>query len=367
MTEQKPPIVSAIIPTRNRPGLVLRAIESVLRQTVSDLEIIVIIDGPDPETELVLETAREDRLRVLQLESPAGGAEARNSGVRAARGEWIAFLDDDDEWLPEKLRIQLEFVSSLQDECPVVCTRIVARSVAHDRIWPRRLPELDEPMSEYLFCRKGFGHGDAALQTSTILTSRSLMLRQPFQAGLKRHQDWDWILRVSADPTVRIHILSEPLSIYYFGDQRQSVGRTADWDFSLEWAQCRRDLITPKAYSFFIATECVPRARKSATGVSVYLRLAKEFAFKGSPRPLSVLLFFLFLLVSEETRHRIRDLLPSKGRWSVGTTEWLSAASPASAAYGVRPVSGGADRMASVALASNEREQKKRTARAGRD
>src|SRR5688572_11583153 len=85
--------VSAIIPTRGRPELVVRAVRSALAQTYKDLEVIVVIDGPDPATEKTLEQSADKRLKVIVLSDAIGAAQARNIGATSARGGWIAFLD----------------------------------------------------------------------------------------------------------------------------------------------------------------------------------------------------------------------------------------------------------------------------------
>ena len=106
-------IVSAVIPTRGRPELLQRAVRSALAQTLREIEVVVVIDGEDPVTSLALESGSQDgRLRVIALAVSVGGSDARNRGVDAARGEWIAFLDDDDEWLPGKLQAQLDAVKA---------------------------------------------------------------------------------------------------------------------------------------------------------------------------------------------------------------------------------------------------------------
>src|ERR1700743_3192727 len=101
------PIVSIVIPTAGRPQLVLAAARSVLAQTVTDIELIVVVDGPDPDTEAALTTVADPRLRVLRNPASVGPGQSRNVGLAAARGDWVAFLDDDDEWLPQKLARQL--------------------------------------------------------------------------------------------------------------------------------------------------------------------------------------------------------------------------------------------------------------------
>ena len=108
-------IVSAVIPTRGRPELLQRAVRSALAQTLRAIEVVVVIDGEDPATSLALKewTHQDGRLRVLALPASVGGSDARNRGVEAASGEWIAFLDDDDEWLPGKLQAQLDAVGTI--------------------------------------------------------------------------------------------------------------------------------------------------------------------------------------------------------------------------------------------------------------
>jgi glycosyltransferase involved in cell wall biosynthesis len=106
-----PPAVSVIIPTFNRANLVAGAVESALEQTVSGIEVIVVDDGSTDST--AQELARfGNRIRVLHQQN-AGVSAARNAGIRAATGEWIAFLDSDDRWQPTKLERQLKCVEEL--------------------------------------------------------------------------------------------------------------------------------------------------------------------------------------------------------------------------------------------------------------
>lgn len=102
------PAVSVIIPTYNRASYVLQAIESVRRQTFSDYEIIVVDDGGFDATRKLLVQYAGERFLYLRADHNVGLAAARNLGIRAARGKFIAFLDDDDLWHPEKLFRQIE-------------------------------------------------------------------------------------------------------------------------------------------------------------------------------------------------------------------------------------------------------------------
>jgi glycosyltransferase involved in cell wall biosynthesis len=110
------PKVSVIIPTYDREAKVQRAIESVLAQTVSDLEVIVVDDGSSDGTGKVLEKKFGDRIRYY-AQTNQGVSVARNRGVQEARGEWIAFLDSDDLWEKDKLESQLNALDRFTPRC----------------------------------------------------------------------------------------------------------------------------------------------------------------------------------------------------------------------------------------------------------
>ena len=104
------PLVSVIVPTYNRAGTVVKAIDSILCQSHPRLEVVIVDDGSSDNTSQVLRTAQQKDVRVVHYSNTRGKgcAGARNTGVSAARGEYIAFLDDDDEYLPDKIMKQLE-------------------------------------------------------------------------------------------------------------------------------------------------------------------------------------------------------------------------------------------------------------------
>ncbi len=140
------PDVSVVIPTRFRPDLVLRAVHGVLAQTMPDLEVIVVVDGPDDETCRALAAIPDPRLRVLVQPAKGGAPNARNVGARAVRSRWTAMLDDDDEWLPHKLEVQLKLAHSARAATPIVASRLINRTPRAESVMPRRLPEADEPL-----------------------------------------------------------------------------------------------------------------------------------------------------------------------------------------------------------------------------
>ncbi len=102
------PSVSVIIPTHNRPQMLAEAVESVLAQTFQDFEIIMVLNGASVETgEMARRFAADPKVKIAEMEDSTLAA-SRNVGLEHAAGEWIAFLDDDDIWLPDKLQVQLD-------------------------------------------------------------------------------------------------------------------------------------------------------------------------------------------------------------------------------------------------------------------
>lgn len=299
------PLVSAVIPTRNRPQMLLRALASVLGQTVADLEAVVVVDGPDPATMDALAGVADRRLRVIQNPESLGGSEARNVGVREARGGWIGFLDDDDEWLPEKLARQLEAAVDTPERQTIVSCRLIARSPHGDSVWPRRLPLPGESVGDYLFLRRGWFQGEALLQTSTLLASRALLLGVPFTPGLRKHQDWDWLLRAGRYPGVEVVMIPEPLAVWTIEEKRETVSGRADWRLTLDWMREHRRLMSRRAYASFVATQVGYQAAQTGDGRAFRTLLGEMFR-EGRPGVRDLALFAAMWAVPPALRRRLR-------------------------------------------------------------
>ncbi len=269
------PSVSVVIPTRNRPTLVIRAVQSALVQTLADIEIIVVIDGHDPATTRALQAIKDPRVTVVSLSESAGGSEARNIGARMSRGEFIAFLDDDDEWSANKLSRQMAIAKASSAPFPVVTCRVIAKRPNGDELWPARQMRPNEPMSEYLLCREAsIRQGEGFIQTSTLLIPRRLLSLLPFTSGLPRHQDWDWLIRTSSHEAVELLWVWDPLVIYHIGAASNSVSAGESLAASLSWVnECR--LVTPKARAYFYATQIAVRCKTLSTLWSVIRNTAR--------------------------------------------------------------------------------------------
>lgn len=300
----------------------MSAVRSALRQTYPRVEVIVVVDGPDPETEARLDAIPDSRLRMVLLPEPCGGSEARNAGVRAARGEWIAFLDDDDEWLPEKIERQMRAARHVPDWFPVLSCRLIAQSPSSSRVLPLRPYESPQPIGDFLLCRPSLLDPGGIMQTSTLLAPRDLLLAVPFQPGLLMHQDLDWLIRVSSHSGVGLHMLPQPLTVYRVGGDRASVGRNPDWRFSLSWIRHSRPLLSRRAFSWFIAVQCAWRAQESRAGILAHLRLLCAF-LEGRPEWLSLLYFVIFTFVPAGLRRNLRARLCRNGSESAQSASGL--------------------------------------------
>ena len=207
------PSVSVIIPVFNRAQLVERAIRSVLEQSHRRFEIIVVDDGSTEDIVGALYEMRSRRLRLVSHDKNCGAATARNTGISKARGQYVAFLDSDDEWLPQKLKRQLAFMLSFDDPARLSCTasKVVLgdRSEGETRFAKSRITEMDMAFG----CRISPG--------STLMAEKSLFSQVgPMNEKMARLEDWDWLLR--ALRTSELFVLNEALSVIHQRNGRET-------------------------------------------------------------------------------------------------------------------------------------------------
>ncbi|HEY6617951.1 MAG: glycosyltransferase family 2 protein [Xanthobacteraceae bacterium] len=295
-------MISIIVPTANRPQLVTRAVKSALAQSLTNIEVVIVIDGPDPETTQALNAIADSRLRLIQNARPGGSAEARNVGVTAAQGEWVAFLDDDDEWLKDKLELQLA-VTSPNKFVIVSCLNYVVTSLQR-YIWPRRVYDNACPLDEYLFDRRSWFRGGVMLQCSSLLMPRQLCLELMFRPI---HDDWDMLLRAAKGRGVEIVTVRQPLVIHHTEDGRESLGASFDWRKSLDWADTHRFLFSRRAYAGFCLTVISPQAAKAGDHLAFFVLLYCALRH-GSPRPIQLALYLAIWLIPMHQRQKLRSL-----------------------------------------------------------
>jgi glycosyltransferase involved in cell wall biosynthesis len=307
------PDVSVVIPTRFRPDLVVRAVRSVLAQTVDTIEVVVVIDGPDDETSAALDALGDARIRVVTLDESGGAPNARNVGVSHAQGAWTAFLDDDDEWLPNKLEVQLALAKGAKARLPIVASRLLNRTPRAESVMPRRLPAPGEPLSEYLTVRRGLFYGDGFIQTSTIMAPTELLRRVPFTVGLRRQQELDWTLRAVRQDDVELIVAEEPLVIWHQDEDRERISLEMPWEAQLEWLRASRELFTPRAYAAFTMSVLSSMAATTHSP-KVFRELLREARGYGRPGATDYVTFLQIWAIPPGLRRSLRDAIVGKRR-----------------------------------------------------
>jgi glycosyltransferase involved in cell wall biosynthesis len=298
------PLISVVIPTRGRSALLLRAVRSALEQTLGEIEVIVVIDGEwgSQSADAVARLA-DCRVRCIALREQAGGAEARNIGIRNARSAWIALLDDDDEWLPSKLQMQMDAVRQSAHKQPLVvtCQHLHRAEGVPDVVRPRRLPRHGEPPCEFMFDHLCY------FQTSTFVCSKELMLNIPFTKDLPFFHDIDWFLRAFRNSDAQLIVVAQPLSIYYAPEKRVAISNGVDWKAKIDWGRANRHLMSKRAYSRFIVGSCAGAAVQDRAGVRGFSSLFYECSIVGSPTPQLMLLLCGTFLLRPALRKKLRD------------------------------------------------------------
>lgn len=277
------PRVSVVVPTIGRPELV-RALRSVRAQSfVGDIELIVVNDA-GPGTDWPIE-AKSLADRVVETAGRVGGSRARNLGIAASTGDLVALLDDDDEWLPDKLALQIGLLEAGPDPTKTV---VAGRQyyVSPDggpasHPGPDRMIGRDEKVEHYLFRRRSPNLGRPSMYTSTLLCPRELAVSVPWDDSLARHQDWDWLIRLGRVPGTTFVQTTEPIARIQVGSAR-SISAGSDWRASLDWAN--RVLVADSAvYADFLSAQVLRYALTSRSWVGCRAVLAALWRTKQWP------------------------------------------------------------------------------------
>lgn len=186
------PKVSVIIPTYNRRVFLSKAISSVLKQTYRDYEIIIIDDGSTDATAAIIEGFNEDKIKYI-YQGHQGRSSARNRGIAQSRGAYIAFLDSDDVWLPEKLAIQVKAM----DDAPklgLTCTDVFMEDINGDNVeqWSKKYSCPSGDVFEQLY-NWNFICASTSMTRREIVDSCGL-----FNAAFDAAEDYELWLRIAA-------------------------------------------------------------------------------------------------------------------------------------------------------------------------
>jgi glycosyltransferase involved in cell wall biosynthesis len=205
MQKQSTPLVSIIITTYNRASLVVKAVDSVLQQTFTDYELIVVDDASTDNTATLLQSRYGNAIVYIRQARNGGISAARNAGIAVSRGVYIAFLDDDDEWLPEKLALQTERLQADVALGMISCWSYVTDE--HDAIIGQLQPDKAAATFNAILCRNIDAPPSAALIKKTVFTATGV-----FDIGLSGCADWDLWIRIAQEST--IDVIPVPLVKY---------------------------------------------------------------------------------------------------------------------------------------------------------
>ncbi len=241
------PFVSIVIPAYNRRPDLARAVASCLGQQGDiALEVIVVDDGSTDGTADWLAGLNDPRVRWVRHETNAGGAAARNTGIRQARGGLIAFLDSDDAWRCDKLARQLACLNAAGDPAATVCysrIEVVGRTRSGE-VRPARARPAGMPVADYLFVHGGM------MQTSSLLLPAALARRVGFDASLRKHQDFDFCLRLEA-AGAHFVMAPEPLVVWHHDDRPDRISNLRRAELSERWIDDRRNAMSRAACTAF--------------------------------------------------------------------------------------------------------------------
>lgn len=259
--------VSVIVPTIGRPSL-RSAVLSLVAQKNCDVEIIVVLD--DPSKRSTVERLLHDVPYVLAITNGLGAAGARNRGLGMATADYVGYLDDDDVWLEDKAWKQIRAIRGSRD--PSMTFSVVASTfVRADNTKVKQLPRtFDRPkddFADFLVERRTIRYGSVYFNTPALLGPHSLMTRVIWDPTLRKHQDWDLMIRLFEADDVGICVVNEHLVQVNQGSV-DSISMLSDWRHGERFLRKHDDKITGRARADFVI-------------VHMLLHALREFSWRG--------------------------------------------------------------------------------------
>lgn len=279
-------MISVVIPTHNRCNIVGRSIDSVLNQTYDDIEVIVVSDGSTDDTDAVVSKYEnsDHRVKYVSYTPARGGNYARNLGISRSSGEYVAFLDDDDTWYPEKLEKQLKVL----EENPLVGLVYTGSHVIYvnEKIEYRSIPKKSGYLLHELLLDNVVG------STSTVLVRKTIFEQSGvFDENLGALQDYDLWIRIAK--YTQIGVVSEELINYYnCRSGKQVSALTSKYEAAFDYintkfkneilALSEKDFKKKMQYQYFLLGNKAMRNNDNATARSYFRKLLNiSFSKKG--------------------------------------------------------------------------------------
>lgn len=220
--------VSVVIPTYNRGHLITSALDSVLNQSYQNLEIIVVSDGSTDDTDNIIEKYQksDSRVKYISYYPNKGGNYARNKGIKEAKGKYIAFLDDDDQWSPEKVELQMKKFKS-NSEVGLVYTGVEIHYVDKGLSYISK-PEKTGDLSTDILISNYIGTTSSVIVKSELLDKSGF-----FDENLKALQDYDLWIRICQNTI--IDSVKKPLLKYNNTSAEQISDSTKKYEKAINY------------------------------------------------------------------------------------------------------------------------------------
>lgn len=245
-------MISVVIPCYNSSQTIDRAVRSVVNQTVQDIEIIVVDDcSQDWElTKMQLDSYRDARIIFIKHEKNKNGSAARNTGILNAQGKYIAFLDADDEWLPNHIKNALhKWNENNSTDKVIYCQNLIKTDAFKDIVMPLIPKKSDETISDYLFCNTGY------ISTPSLFSYAETFKNNLFNEQLIRHQDYDLLLRLEKNG-YKFEFVSE-VGVIVHWEHNNTDKKGGTWQFSYNWAIENKTSFSRRAFKCFVLKNCV--------------------------------------------------------------------------------------------------------------
>lgn len=275
-TTSSTPAYSVVLPTFNRAYSIGSSIRSVLAQAFRDFELIVVDDDSQDETRSVVHSFDDTRIRYVRSSEHRGAAAARNLGVERARADFIAFIDSDDLWLPQKLSCHHACAAVLANDMVVTYSRSFSDDGVKRLSTPARGIHRGESVADYLLRHSG------EMQMITIVAPAKLLRHVRFDEGLNRFEDWDLLIRLD-QIGANFVFLPEPLTIYNRDHRTDRVSLVPDPDPSHHWLEKHRDTLTPEAAIAFEARCIAPYVAAAGERLEAAAMLVRAFRSSALP------------------------------------------------------------------------------------
>jgi len=300
------PFYSVVIPTFNRSSTIEPTLRSVQTQTFEDFECLIIDDGSSDvdQLEALVAGLNDERFRVIRRENGGGGA-ARNTGIDESAGSYIAFLDSDDLFLPEKLYLVHSYIIDTGASA-LYSYAYVDRGNGARWIRPDRGIAANESVATYLFIANQF------IQTSTIVISTDLAKKIRFDPDLRKGQDLDFCLRADVQG-VEFKMLERPMIVWTDVSEVGRTSRHAGADAPKAWLASHSNLMSPREILGYRAT-VLAYYQPKYLALSVIKDLLLAVLVAGVPIKVAMRHFLRFVLPKSTYRALVQRFLATSAK-----------------------------------------------------